>query len=76
MQKARALRSVGEGLQFARVQHRQPRVETTEVEAHIATYWFVLLQNQQQVPHRQSKFNMDSCDWTVDGWLRLLQGDS
>ena len=44
MQKARALSSVGEGLQFARMQHRQPGVETTEVEARIATYWFVLLQ--------------------------------
>ena len=42
--KIELVHSVGEGLKFARVQHRQSGAETTEVEARIATYfWFVLL---------------------------------
>ena len=37
--KIELVHSVGEGLKFARVQHRQSGAETTEVEARIATYF-------------------------------------
>ena len=44
----------------ARVQHRRPRSRTTEVEAHVATYfWFVLLPTINGRPLTGST-NMDS----------------
>ena len=44
-----------EGL-IARVQRRLPGVETTEVEAHMATYCLFATNHQRQVAHRQYKF--------------------
>jgi len=44
-----------EGL-IARVQRRLPGVETTQVEAHMATYCLFATNHQRQVAHRQYKF--------------------
>ena len=44
-----------EGL-IARVQHRLPGIETTQVEAHMATYCLFATNHQREVAHRQYKF--------------------
>ena len=41
---------------IARVQRRLPGVETTEVEAHMASYSLFAIDHQQQAAHRQYKF--------------------
>ena len=41
------------------VQHRLPAVETTEVEAHMATYCSFASNHQWQVAHRQYNFDHD-----------------
>ena len=41
---------------IARVQHRLPGVETTEVEAHMATYSSFAIDHQRQAAHRQYNF--------------------
>ena len=47
-----------EGL-IARVQRRLPGVETTQVEAHMATYCLFATNHQWQVAHRQYNFYQD-----------------
>ena len=44
---------------IARVQRRLPGVETTEVEAHMATYWLFATNHQRQLAHRQYNFDHD-----------------
>ena len=41
---------------IARVQRRLPGVETTEVEAHMASYSLFATDHQRQVTHRQYEF--------------------
>ena len=41
---------------IARVQHRLPGVETTEVEAQMASYSLFATDRQRQAAHRQYKF--------------------
>ena len=41
---------------IARVQRRLPGVETTEVEAHMASYFLFATDHQRQAAHRQYKF--------------------
>ena len=38
---------------IARVQHRLPGVEMTEVEAHMASYFLFATDHQRQAAHRQ-----------------------
>ena len=44
---------------IARVQRRLPGVETTEVEAHMATYCLFGTNHQLQLAHRQYNFDHD-----------------
>ena len=41
---------------IARVQRRLPGVETTEVEAHMASYFLFATDHQRQAANRQYKF--------------------
>ena len=54
-----------EGL-IARVQRRLPGVETTQVEAHMATYCLFATNHQRQVAHRQYNISIT----TVVKWSR------
>ena len=53
---------------MARVQRRLPGVETTEVEAHMASYSLFATDHERQAAHRQYKFRsrIDNTVRTMD----------
>ena len=50
---------------IARVQLQLPGVETTEVEAHMASYSLFAADHQWQAAHRQYKFRSRRFEWSL-----------